>query len=85
MVRDLIHVLSTVEGVTFNILLNVRNDSPISHCQIQKIFEIFSPWTEVAPSVGKCKIAWSVASAVPHVFVCDDRLVTEKLDILFPK
>jgi hypothetical protein len=47
-------------------------------------FEIFYPWIEVASSVGKLKIAWSITSALPFIFVCDDQIVTEKHDFLSP-
>ena len=62
-VRDFDHLLSTIEGNRDNILLNVRNDSPMTYCQIQKtwIFEIFSPWIEVAPSVGKLKLGGTLS------------------------
>ena len=58
----------------------------MTHCQIQKDFEIFSSQIEVAvcevilspPSVGKLKSAWSVTYTLSCVFVCDAQFVTEK-------
>jgi len=58
----------------------------MTHCQIQKDFEIFSPLIEVPvceashspQSVGKLKNAWSITYTMPHVFVFYAQLVTEK-------
>jgi len=58
----------------------------MTHCQIQKDFEIFSPQNEVPvceaslspQSVGKLKNAWSITYTTSHVFVCDAQFVTDK-------
>jgi hypothetical protein len=53
--------------------------------RIFESFEIFSPWFEVAASVGKLKVACSITSTMPCVCVCGNQTVINKTLNFFPQ
>jgi hypothetical protein len=81
-----------MEGDSDNIRLNVKSDSPVTHCQIQKTLKYFLLGLKclvceaghLPPSVGKLKSEWNITCTQPHVFVCDAQFVTEKSQLSFP-